>query len=46
LNTYRYILGSSIMRGEGINVSYTVFLSIMSLVFILTSYLVFKEKDI
>jgi len=46
LNTYRYILGSGIMKGEGIDVSYTVYLSIVSLVLIFISYLIFKEKDI
>ncbi len=46
LNTYRYILGSGIMKGEGVDVSYTIYLSIVSIVLIFISYLIFKDKDI
>ena len=46
LNTYRYILGSGIIEGKGIDVAYTVFMAISSFILILLSYLVFREKDI
>ncbi|QTA37274.1 ABC transporter permease subunit [Thermosipho ferrireducens] len=46
LNTYTYILGTDILKGEGINVSYSFMLLLLTVIILIISYQVFLKKEI